>query len=115
MPIQIINGPTIPAQESLSDVLDVSGSKLGVIWIRCPALWTPTWLTFQVAFAANGPWSELYNQAGQPVQVPVIPGIIFPVTDELVRQAYFKFRSGSAQYPIIQSEARQFTCMLETA
>src|SRR4029077_16278724 len=92
---------TIMAGQSLSASVNVSAGNVGIKRIAMPAAWKSAWLTFQIPYD-NVSVRGVYGPNGAPVVVTVVPGATI-VTDADVWQAgYFKFRSGTANAPIIQ-------------
>jgi hypothetical protein len=112
--LQVINGPTIEAGESLSDAVDCSAGQL--VCITMPSGWDNAQgnksvvLTFQ--FSPDGEvFSELCNFDGHAVTVPVVvPGSSVVVSADVGRAtAWIKFRSGTMGNPVAQSEMREFS------
>jgi hypothetical protein len=106
-----ISGPVIAAGQSLSSVLDLSkASDLGLRRITMPAQWTGTaWLTFQFSLD-NANFHEVVWPDGSPLIVTVVPNATAFLRHDVWRLGYFKFRSGSAANPVIQTAARTFQC-----
>lgn len=117
MPIQIIDGPTILAGESLSDDIDCTGGPL--VRITMPADWTPANLTFQFSSAggaAGGGFNDMFNQLGQEVTLPNCPpgcGIVLDV-NWLHTLAFIKIRSGTRSHPVPQKATRLFAVAIQT-
>lgn len=112
MAVQLVIGPFIQAGESLSDVADCrSGQPLR---ITMPAKWDgDAELTFQVSTDGKL-FNELYNHMGEEVTLIVTPGagVIVP-PDYLRSVAFIKFRSGTPDVPVEQSELREFAIAVE--
>jgi hypothetical protein len=113
MALQIIDGPTIPVNESLSDGVDCSGGE--IVRITVPQEFTPANLTFQVSSDGNL-YNDLYYNNGEMVTVVANAdtGIIFP--RHLVRAiGFIKLRSGTRNHPILQVEDCKFAIAVELA
>jgi len=120
MALQILNGPTIRAGESLSEAVDASGGV--IIRITCPSPddypgevnWTPAVLTFQIS-SDNVYYNDVYNFTGELVSVNVVPGAAIMVPEVFGRAAEFiKFRSGMPKTPIPQEKDRLFAMTIDT-
>jgi hypothetical protein len=113
MPLTIVTQPTINAGESLSSVLNLSASNVGLLRIVCPAAWTGNaWLTFQIS-NDNTSFYDVYDYTGLLMVSRVVPNAIIVVRQELWRMSYVKFRSGSPAAPVVQTQTRIFTCAME--
>jgi len=106
--LQVLNGPTIKAGESLSDAVDCSGGEL--CRITMPSDWSPNAsLTFE--FSTDGVFfNELYQLDGYAVTIEtVVPGAGVIIPSEIGRAiAFIKFRSGTPGNPVEQDEDRVF-------
>ena len=103
MPIEIINGPTIPAGEALSDAVDCTGGK--IIKITLPGHWNQADLTFQTS--SDGVlFNDIMRPDGIEVKCTIVPGTAI-VGLELIT-GFVKFRSGGREHPINQNELREF-------
>lgn len=111
--INLVNGPTIAAGQSLSTVIDCSAATQGIKRILMPPAWTSAWLSFQVS-PDGTTFQDLYWPNGAPVVVTVVAGTTIVTNSDLWQAAYFKFRSGSAATPIPQAQARNFRCVLQS-
>jgi hypothetical protein len=107
MPMQVLNGPTIQAGESLSDAVDCSGGSL--VRITMPPAWDQAPLTFE--FSTDGVFfNDMFDLKGFAVTVEHVvegSGVIIP-SDIGRAIAFLKFRSGSRGNPVEQSETRNF-------
>jgi hypothetical protein len=105
--LQVIEGPTIEAGESLSDAVDCSPGQL--CRITMPGDWTDAPLTFM--FSTDGMfYNEMYGLDGYAVSIKtVVPGagVIIP-TDVGRAIAFLKFRSGNERDPVRQEAMRRF-------
>jgi len=111
--LQVIEGPTIQAGESLSDSVDCSAGQL--VRITIPEGWTDAVMTFQ--FSTDGMFfNDMYGVDGFAVTIPeVVPraGVVVPgVIGRAV--AYLKIRSGTPGNPVVQEEARTFAVAILT-
>jgi hypothetical protein len=105
--LQVIEGPTIAAGESLSDAVDCTAGEL--CRITMPDGWTDAPLTFM--FSTDGMFfNEMYDLEGYPVSIdPVVAraGVIIP--HDIGRAiAHLKFRSGHERGPVEQEAMRRF-------
>ncbi|UPK03116.1 hypothetical protein [Bradyrhizobium sp. 170] len=101
MPITILDGPTIPAGQSLSDGIDCSAGE--IVRITIPQEYTPANMTFQVS--SNGElYNDLYDSDGNEVTIVTKPDTGIVIRDRAwVRSIKFiKFRSGTRQHPVAQ-------------
>ena len=107
--VEILDGPVIAAGESLSDAIDCSAGR--VVRITTPAGWDHAKLSFQVSTDGVG-FSDLYSFDGE-VTLDCGPkrGIMIHQL-EYLPGLFLKFRSGTAQQPVIQSDRRQFAIAL---
>jgi len=109
--VNLVNGPTIAAGQSLSTVIDVSAVGAGIKRILMPPAWTSAWLSFQVS-PDGVTFKDLYWPNGTPVVVTVVPNTTIITNAALWQAVFFKFRSGSAATPVPQAQARNFQCVL---
>jgi hypothetical protein len=105
--LQVIEGPTILAGESLSDAVDCSMGQL--CRITMPSAWDTARLTFQ--FSTDGMFfNDMFGLDGYEVKIDNVvtgAGVIIPA--DIGRAiAFLKFRSGSRGNPIVQTETRVF-------
>src|SRR5262245_3630982 len=107
MPLTVVNGPTIGAGQTLSDVVDCTGGQL--VRITMPSDWTPAMLSFQLSSDDIG-YNDLYDIHGKLVAIEVIPGSAVLVPELLGNAAAFlKFRSSAPQ-----AEQRTFAVAIKT-
>lgn len=108
MPLTLVVGPTIAAGQSLSDVLDCSAAP--PIRIMMPTAWTPAVMSFQTS-SNNILWLDLFDTTGREITVNVVPNTVVRLsTDFAVAPVFLKFRSGTRDRPVIQTETRVFGC-----
>ena len=112
MSLQVLNGPTIEAGESLSDGIDVSGGAL--VRITMPPDWTPANLTFQISSDGTF-YNDLYDVHGNEITIVVRPGSAVRIPVEWSTMlGFLKVRSGTEQHPVEQEEQRTFAVAIET-
>jgi len=116
----IVVTAVIPSGAALSNVVDL-GPDCGRLGIRMDAAWTAAGLTFQVSESEQGPWANLYDDAGVEVGITsanaVAARAISLATPQL-REAlapwrYLKIRSGVAATPVNQAAARALVISTE--
>jgi hypothetical protein len=113
MPLTIVDGPTIPHNESLSDGADCSGGD--IVRITVPQEFTPANLTFQSS--SNGDlYNDLYDAKGNEVTMVAKPDTTIIVAAEWARSlGWIKIRSGTKASPVEQTrDACKFAIALET-
>ena len=102
MTLQIIDGPTIPHNESLSDGADCSGGQ--IVRITVPQEYTPANLTFQVSSDGNM-YNDLFDAQGNEITVSAKPNTGIVVGERWTRSINFiKFRSGTREHPVKQTK-----------
>jgi hypothetical protein len=113
---QVLNGPTIPAGEALSDGLDCTAGT--PVRITMPAVWGDGQdITFQVSTDNIG-YNNLVRVDGSEVTAEVVPGSALLLPAEVANAcAWLKIRSGPSAAPMVQNEQRTFAVSLriETA
>ena len=105
--LQVIEGPTIEARESLSNEIDCSAGQL--VRITMPAEWDEAPLSFQ--FSTDGLFfNDMYGLDGFAVQIPVVvPGSGVIIPGDVGRAiAFLRIRSGGPGTPVAQSAQRRF-------
>jgi hypothetical protein len=102
MPLVIVDGPTIPLGESLSDGVDCTGGT--IVRITVPQEFTESNLTFQVS--SNGDlYNDLYTGNGQEVTCVAHPDTTIIIADHWARSiGWIKIRSGTREHPVEQSK-----------
>jgi hypothetical protein len=114
MTLQVIDGPTIAAGESLSEGIDCTAGE--IVRITVPQEYTEGGnMTFMVSSDGNL-FNDLYDSSGREITLPVNPDTSIFVGDELwVRAiAFIKLRSGTRDHPVPQREACKFAIAVET-
>jgi hypothetical protein len=112
MPLEIVDGPTIEAGESLSDGADCSAGE--IVRITVPQEFTEANLTFQVSTDGNL-YNDLHDSDGDEITVTANPDTGIAIHGLWTRSiAYIKFRSGTREHPIVQREACKFAIAIET-
>ena len=101
MPLEVIDGPTIPLNESLSDGVDCSGGT--IVRITVPQEFTPSNLTFQVS--SNGDlYNDLYDNEGEEITLVVKGDSTVIVPARWARTiGWLKIRSGTRSHPVEQT------------
>ena len=109
--MQIINGPIIPAGESLSDAVDCSAGR--VVRITTPAQWdSDAPISFEVSTDGNG-FNPLYADDGHLIQIPCGPARAILIAQENWWPGLFiKIRSGTPTGPMKQAQQREFAIAL---
>jgi hypothetical protein len=111
MAIEIVDGPTIEAGQSLSDAVDCSRGE--IVRLTMPADWFDSVISFQIS--SDGVFfNDVYDHKGDEITVEVIPGaaIIVP-PGYLAAAAFIKFRSGTHDHPQAQPANRAFAIALK--
>jgi hypothetical protein len=115
MSLQIVNGPTIKAGESLSDGVDCSAGQ--IVRLTLPASWTPANITFQISSDGTF-YNDVFNEDGREVMVPNAPpgsAIVFEVASSkrFIAFAHVKVRSGTRDGPVKQQQQALFAIALD--
>jgi hypothetical protein len=111
MPLQIVDGPTIAAGESLSDGADCSSGT--IVRITVPQEYTAANLTFQVSSDGNF-YNDLYNSDGEEVMISAKPNTGIVVHEAWTKSINFiKLRSGSGKHPVEQAVDCRFAIAVE--
>ena len=102
MPLTVIDGPTIPHNQSLSDGVDCTGGT--IVRITVPQEFTDANLTFQVS--SNGDlYNDLYDEDGGEITLPVQPDSTVIVPLRWARAiGWIKIRSGTRSSPKKQTK-----------
>ena len=115
MPLQVLNGPTIAAGDSLSDGLDCTSGR--IVRLTMPADWTPANVSFQIS--SDGVfYNDVINTSGQEIMMPVVAGsavLVASLGDNLDGVAFLKIRSGSRSHPVIQAAQRAFAVAVQVS
>jgi hypothetical protein len=112
--LTVLNGPTIAANESLSDGVDLQGGDL--VRITCPADWTEgANITFEISTDGNG-YNALFTPEGEEVTVVCTPGAAIILREQYWARAinFLKVRSGTRDNPFEQEAQREFAIAVET-
>lgn len=113
MGLTIVDGPTIPLNESLSDGVDCSGGT--IVRITVPQEFTPANLSFQSS--SNGDlYNDLYDAEGEEVIMVAKPDTTIIIEAPWARTlGWLKFRSGTRANPVEQTrDTVLFGIALET-
>jgi hypothetical protein len=112
MSLEIVDGPTIEAGESLSDGADCSAGE--IVRITVPQEFTEANLTFQVSTDGNL-YNDLYDSDGDEITITAQPDCGIAIHGLWTRSiAFIKFRSGTREHPVEQREACKFAIAIET-
>jgi hypothetical protein len=113
MSLEIIDGPTIPRGESLSDGVDCSAGE--IVRITVPQEFTEANLTFQVS--SNGDlYNDLFDDQGEEITITATPDSGIVVAGRWVRSiGWLKIRSGSRDHPVVQREDCKLAIAIEAA
>jgi hypothetical protein len=114
MALTVIDGPTIPHNESLSDGVDCTGGN--IVRVTVPQEFTDANLTFQAS--SNGDlYNDLYDSKGNEVTLVATPDTTIIVSAEWTRSiGWIKFRSGTRVAPVNQTkDACKFAIAIEVA
>ena len=103
MTLQIVDGPTILAGESLSDGADCSAGD--IVRLTIPQEFTDANLTFQVSTDGNF-YNDLYSASGDEVSIPAKPDCAIVIRNEVWGRSinFIKIRSGTRTHPVPQEE-----------
>ena len=101
MALTIVDGPTIPLNESLSDGADISAGT--IVRITVPMEFTPANLTFQSS--SNGDlYNDLYDAEGEEVTMVAKPDTTIIIAAPWARTlGWIKIRSGTRSHPVKQT------------
>jgi hypothetical protein len=113
MSLQILDGPTIAKDESLSDGIDISAGD--IVRITVPQEYTAANLTFQ--FSSDGNlYNDLFLANGEEVTVSAKANTGIVIRAEWTKYlAFIKLRSGSRDAPVKQAVDCKFAIGIEVA
>jgi hypothetical protein len=112
MPFAVVDGPTIPAGQSLSNSANCSAGS--ILRITVPQEYTEASLTFQVSTDGKF-FNDLYDAEGNVVEIVATPDSSIVLKEEWVRFIPFiKFRSGTRDAPVEQAKDCKFAIALHT-
>jgi hypothetical protein len=112
MPLAILDGPTIPRGESLSEGIDCSSGE--IVRITVPQEFTEANLTFQVSTDGNF-FNDLFDDDGDEITITAGPDTAIYISRRWVRSvAFLKLRSGSRDAPVVQREDCRFAIAVDT-
>jgi hypothetical protein len=110
MPIKVVIGPFIQPGESLSDAVECAGQPMR---LTMPGKWDDAVLTFQVS-TDNKMFNDLFDPNGNEIEIVVVPGAGVIVPPDWLRSVVFiKFRSGTRDQEVPQSDLREFAIAIE--
>jgi hypothetical protein len=102
MALTIVDGPTIPLNESLSDGADCSAGT--IVRITVPQEFTKANLTFQSSSDGNL-YNDLYDASGNEITMVANPDTTIIVAAPWARSlGWLKFRSGTRDAPVQQTK-----------
>jgi hypothetical protein len=111
MTVKVVIGPFIQPGEDLSDAIELAGQP---VRLTMPGNWDDAPLTFQVS-TDNKMFNDLFDHNGNEIEVVVVPGVgIIVPPDWLASAVFIKFRSGTRDEPVAQSDLREFAIAIET-
>ena len=111
MGLQIVDGPVIAANESLSDGADCSAGS--IVRITVPQEYTKANMTFQVSTDGNF-YNDLYDVHGEEITVAAQPDSAIVVHERWTKSINFiKFRSGTRAHPVKQNVECRFAIAIE--
>ena len=113
MALVIVDGPTIPHNESLSDGADCTGGT--IVRITVPQEFTDANLTFQAS--SNGDlFNDLYDAEGEEITMVATPDTTIVIKADWTRAlGWIKIRSGTRAHPVPQTrDACKFAIAVET-
>jgi hypothetical protein len=110
--LTIVDGPTIPAGESLSEGADCTGGS--IVRITVPQEFTDANLTFQAS--SNGEsYNDLYDGDQREVTLAVKPDTTVIITANWTRAlGWIKLRSGTRANPVPQKVDCKFAIAVDT-
>jgi hypothetical protein len=113
MSLQILDGPTIAAGESLSDGIDCSGGN--IVRITVPQEYTKANMSFQVSSDGNS-YNDLYDAQGHEIVIVAKPDSGIVIEEHWGRVfGFIKLRSGTRANPVEQATDCKFAIAIETA
>ena len=102
MGLNIVDGPTIPQDESLSDGVDCTGGN--IVRITVPKEFTPSNMTFQSSSDGNL-YNDLYDAQGNEITMVAKPDTTIIIAAPWARTlGWIKFRSGTRDFPVPQTK-----------
>jgi len=106
LPIDVLNGPTIPSGSAFSDVIAVGSSF--IVGLVTPEEWTPAVVTVLVS-ADGDNFFDLIDPFGQPFLFNAVPASMINVDHEhFLMAAFIRLRSGTRDKPVEQEATRRF-------
>ena len=102
MALTIVDGPTIPLNESLSDGADCTAGT--IVRITVPKEFTPANMTFQSSSDGNL-YNDLFDATGAEVTMVAKPDTTIIIAAPWARTlGWIKFRSGTRDFPVPQTK-----------
>lgn len=107
---------TIDNGESLSGEVDLTRHRIRAI--HMPSAWTAANLTFQAAAYPSGTFNDVYDDAGNELQITAAASRAILLTSDADKQianlGVVKIRSGTTGAPVNQDAARTLSLEIET-
>jgi hypothetical protein len=100
---------TIPAGQSLSNAIDISGALS--VYIGLPTVWTPANVTFQGSLDAGATWFDLFDPNHIELMMPMAAdklGAMLQMNTSVPKFGQVKLRSGVRNNPIAQQQDAVF-------
>jgi len=111
MSLTIVDGPTILLNESLSDGADCSAGT--IVRITVPQEFTPANMTFQSSSDGNL-YNDLFDANGAEITMVAKPNTTIIIAAPWARSlGWLKFRSGSRDFPVVQTTDCKFGIAVE--
>ena len=102
MALTIVDGPTIPLNESLSDGADCTAGT--IVRITVPKEFTQANMTFQSSSDGNL-YNDLFDASGNEVTMVAKPDTTIIIAAPWARSlGWLKFRSGTRDFPVAQTK-----------
>ena len=105
----VTQGLAIPAGQSISTSIGISGANKQIMALIMPPQWDPAPITFQWS-NDNGFWYDVFDRFGKEIAFSFVPNALIPIQSPygFYVYPYLQVRSGSRAYPVLQSASRQF-------
>jgi len=99
--------PKILAGQSLSDAVDCSGGD--IMYVMMPPAWERANISFQ-ASPDNVLFGDICTEDGKEVMIPCLAGTAVQIPPGLTaaKGSWLKIRSGSRNYPVMQTIDQEF-------
>jgi hypothetical protein len=111
MSLQVLEGPTIVAGQSMSNVLDCNAGN--IVRVNIPPEFTGSQLTFRVSTEGQH-YHDVYDMRGEEVTLNAVPGTTVYTQNPVLPVGFLKFRSGTSKKPSNQSAEVKFSVVIQT-